>query len=217
MFIEEIERLERQEEFLKKAILKHKNKFDYSKVNYIDSISNITIVCNKHKIEFQQKPVKHLQNKHCCPICAKEAYSKAVRINKEDFINKAKEIHGDSFSYEKTIPKTRHDKVIIYCKRHNKYFEQRLNVHLKGYIGCKECLREQKIKKNRQQFKQNFIDSFIEKFGSNYDFSKVEYINNVSPVKIYCKKHKVWFSQVHRNIKRSKTCSCPKCKKEKLI
>ena len=30
MFIEEIERLERKEIFLQKAILKHQNKFDYS-------------------------------------------------------------------------------------------------------------------------------------------------------------------------------------------
>ncbi len=32
---------------------------------------------------------------------------------------------------------TRHDKVTIYCEIHEKYFEQRLNIHLKGYVGCK--------------------------------------------------------------------------------
>ncbi len=86
MFIEEIERLERKEIFLKKAILKHQNKFDYSKVDYFNSTTHVIFICNKHKIEFSQTPVKHLQNKHCCPLCAKEAYSKAVRISKEDFM-----------------------------------------------------------------------------------------------------------------------------------
>ena len=36
MFIEEIERLERKEIFLQKAILKHQNKFDY--FDYLTSI-----------------------------------------------------------------------------------------------------------------------------------------------------------------------------------
>ena len=89
MFIEEIERLERKEIFLQKAILKHQNKFDYSKVDYFNSITLVIFICNKHKIEFSQTPVKHLQNKHCCPLCAIEAYSKAVRISKEDFINQS--------------------------------------------------------------------------------------------------------------------------------
>ena len=64
MFIEEIERLERKEIFLQKAILKHQNKFDYSKVDYFNSITLVIFICNKHKIEFSQTPVKHLQNKH---------------------------------------------------------------------------------------------------------------------------------------------------------
>ena len=89
IFVEEIERIERKEIFLQKAIVKHQNKFDYSKVDYFNSTTLVIFICNKHKIEFSQTPVKHLQNKHCCPLCAKEAYSKAVRITKEDFINKS--------------------------------------------------------------------------------------------------------------------------------
>ena len=37
MLIEEIERIERKEIFLQKAIVKHQNKFDYSKVDYFKS------------------------------------------------------------------------------------------------------------------------------------------------------------------------------------
>ena len=48
MFIEEIERLERKEIFLQKAILKHQNKFDYSKVDYFNSTTHVIFICNKH-------------------------------------------------------------------------------------------------------------------------------------------------------------------------
>ena len=214
MFIEEIERFERKEQFLSKAILKHGNKFDYSKVDYFNSTTLVIFICNKHKIEFSQTPVKHLQNKHCCPLCAKEAYSKAVRMSKKDFINESIKMHSNKFSYEKTEPLKRHDKVKIYCEVHKKYFEQRLNLHLKAYIGCKDCIKDNKIKQNRDLFGKNFIENFKNKFGDNYDFSKVNYVNNFIPVDIFCIKHNIWFKQVHRNINRSKTCSCPKCKKE---
>ena len=214
MFIEEIERLERKEIFLQKAILKHQNKFDYSKVDYFNSTTLVIFICNKHKIEFSQTPVKHLQNKHCCPLCAKEAYSKAVRITKEDFINQSAIIHSNKFSYEKSKPLTRHDKVTIYCEIHKKYFEQRLNIHLKGYVGCKDCISDSKTKKNKELFGKNFIENFKNKFGDNYDFSKVNYLNNFTPVDIFCIKHNIWFKQANRNILRTRTCSCPQCKKE---
>lgn len=214
MFIEEIERLERKEIFLQKSILKHQNKFDYTKVDYFNSITPIIIICNKHQIEFSQTPVKHLQNKHCCPICAKEAYSKAVRMSKENFITESIKIYSNKFSYEETEPLTIHDKVKIYCKIHKKYFEQRLNIHLKGYIGCKNCISDNKIKQNRELFGKKFIENFKNKFGNNYDFSKVNYVNNFTPVDIFCIKHNIWFQQANRNILRTRTCSCPQCKKE---
>ena len=147
-------------------------------------------------------------------MCAKEAYSKAVRISKEDFINQSAIIHSNKFSYEKSKPLTRHDKVTIYCEIHKKYFEQRLNIHLKGYVGCKDCISDSKIKQNRELFGKKFIENFKNKFGDNYDFSKVNYVNNFTPVDIFCIKHNIWFKQANRNILRTRTCSCPQCKKE---
>lgn len=216
MFIEELERLERKEKFIEKAKLKYGNKFDYSKVKYINSIIEVTIICNSHKKEFSQKPVKHLQNKHNCPQCAKEAYSDKRRIKKQDFIKEANKVHNNNYSYEKSIPKTKSDKVVIFCKKHKNYFEQRLNVHLKGYVGCKKCINEIKNQTNKEIFKQRFINSFVKKFGIDYDFLDVDYINNNTAVKVYCKQHNTYFLQVPRNIFRAKTCSCNQCKHENL-
>ena len=213
MFISELEKLERKENFIKKSILKYKDKFDYSKVNYINSISKVIIICKKHG-EFFKTPSKHLWNKHSCPKCAIDEYSKAVKISKEEFINLASKVHDNKYSYEKISINKRTDSMEIFCKRHNKYFFQRLNVHLQGFCGCKECTKEQKEENMHKIFKDNFIKSFISKFGKDYDFSKVTYKNNITPVIVKCNKHNQEFLQVHRNIKRSKNCSCPQCKKE---
>ena len=54
--------------FIKRAKIKHGDKYDYSKVNYVDSQSKIIITCPKHG-DFKQVPNSHLQGKGC-PKCA---------------------------------------------------------------------------------------------------------------------------------------------------
>lgn len=54
-------------EFIKNATLIHNNKYNYSKVNYINMTTKITIVC-KHHGEFSQLPNDHLQG-YGCPKC----------------------------------------------------------------------------------------------------------------------------------------------------
>ena len=56
-----------QSEFIEKATKVHKNKYNYSKVNYELSTIPITIICPKHG-EFLQQPVVHLRG-HGCPKC----------------------------------------------------------------------------------------------------------------------------------------------------
>ena len=56
------------EEFIEKAKRKHGDRYDYSKVDYKDSHSKITIICKKHG-EFLQLPTHHLCYGHDCPRC----------------------------------------------------------------------------------------------------------------------------------------------------
>ena len=55
------------EEFIKRAREVHGDKYDYSKVEYVGSTTEITIICSKHG-EFQQKPHIHLQGKGTCSV-----------------------------------------------------------------------------------------------------------------------------------------------------
>ena len=53
------------------------------------------------------------------------------------FIEKAKNVHGDRFSYEKTVYKGRNEKVEIICKEHGSYW-QIAGDHLSGK-KCPKC------------------------------------------------------------------------------
>lgn len=56
--------------FIEKAKIVHGNKYDYSKVNYINANSPVIILCKEHG-EFNQIPDFHINRKCNCPKCAK--------------------------------------------------------------------------------------------------------------------------------------------------
>ena len=53
--------------FSTKAV--HGNKYDYSRVVYVDSVTPVSIVCQEHG-EFKQRPAMHLSGRGC-PGCAR--------------------------------------------------------------------------------------------------------------------------------------------------
>ena len=52
------------EEFIKRAISVHGNKYDYSNVKYKNNLILVIIICHKHG-EFKQEPGSHLQGRGC--------------------------------------------------------------------------------------------------------------------------------------------------------
>ena len=56
--------------FIEKAKKVHGEKYDYSKVNYINTQTKVCIICPKHG-EFYQKPSDHLR-KCGCKMCYAE-------------------------------------------------------------------------------------------------------------------------------------------------
>lgn len=105
--------------------------------------------------------------------------------NTEKFIQKAKEIYSDKYTYEKTKYEKYHKSLIITCPKHGDFKVQPayfLNNH-----ACKKCGYEKNVQKA-----SNTIDYFIKRakeiHGDKYYYSLIEYVNNHTKVKIICKK-----------------------------
>ena len=187
-------------EFIKKSKDIHKNKYDYSLVEYKNAHTKVKIICKEYGI-FEQTPNSHL-NKHGCSYC--------FGNNKKDtkqFIKESKEIHKDRYDYSILEYKNCKTKVKIICKEHG-IFEQNPNKHLIGQ-GCPMCYNKNKKIKPSEQF----IKESIEIHGNKYDYSLVEYKGSFNDVKIICKKHGIFKQKpvVHIN-----GCGCKKCSNEKL-
>ena len=148
--------------------------YDYSKVNYVDSKTKVIIICKEHG-EFFQAPNKHLQ-KHKCPKCMCRE-----KRNNEEFIEKAKKIHGDKYDYSKIEYSNSQTKIIIICNNHGEFL-QIPNSHIQG-MGCIKCA-------NRHNSNtEDFIIKAKEIHKDLYDYSKVEYKKAIEKVIIICKEH----------------------------
>lgn len=92
-------------DFIKKAEDKHKDKFTYDNVNYVNSVTKVTVTCKKHG-NFNIRPDMLLQG-HGCPECKKESLSNKNRkynILLNDVLSFITQNIGD-ISYEYISPK----------------------------------------------------------------------------------------------------------------
>ena len=194
---------ERGIKFIERAKEVHGDTYDYSKVDYVNSKTKVIIVCKEHG-EFTQRPSDNVMGQGC-PTCANGVRNNKSKHTTEQFIEKAKEVHGDTYDYSKVDYVTAKTKVIIVCKEHGE-FEQLPYSHITG-AGCLICangIRNNKSKHTTEQF----IEKAKEVHGDTYDYSKVDYVNNSTKVIIICKEHGE-FEQIPKH--HLKGSGCPVC------
>ena len=172
------------EEFIKKSILVHGDKYDYSKVYYKLGDTKVIIICKIHG-DFEQTPNRHLVGQGC-PKCGIILAANKNRKTLEEFIEKSILVHGDKYDYSKVDYKLGDTKVIIICKIHGD-FEQTPNSHLIGH-GCTNCSHINSAEKRKTTLEE-FIDRSNIKHNNKYDYSKSIYINGTIKIKIICKIH----------------------------
>lgn len=187
-------------EIEQKMLEKHNSKYSYDLSNYINTRSEISIICPSHGT-FLQKVSDHLYSGCGCPKC-----DVTRKLTTEDFVLKSRLIHGDKYDYELSeYGRNNYDKVTITCKIHGN-FEQTPWAHMRGQ-GCPECAN------NRQYDTEEYIKLCKEKHQDLYDYSLVEYTGKNSYIKVICKKHGEFeqLARLHLN-----GYGCKKCRMSKL-
>ena len=132
-----------------------------------------------------------------------------IKLTTEQWINKAKEIHGDKYNYSVTMYSTAKTKLKIICSKHGEQ-EMLPHHHIKGY-GCGKCGKEQINISNGKQLSQ---EEFLEKISSlqGLDFTNSIYTNRRSNIIVKCLIHGDYTTKAEMLIK---GCGCPKCKSSK--
>jgi hypothetical protein len=126
-----------RDHFIEDARRAHGDRYDYSQVEYVNALSNVTIICPDHGA-FGQNPANHIRDVGC-PVCGTESAA-AIRVRTtEDFVEEAREVHGDRYDYSKVEYITSHIKVEIVCAEHGSFWTSAVN-HVRGNkSGCPDC------------------------------------------------------------------------------
>jgi hypothetical protein len=173
----------------------HGDRYDYSKLFYVNKDSKVTILCKEHG-EFEQTPATHWKG-GICPSCT-------LVSRRDKIIADFKSVHGDLYDYSKVIYVNSRSKVTIICPKHGD-FEQNIVYHRSGRI-CPHCTG----------FK---VDDFIRKaqkvHGDRYDYSESIYTESKEPIKIKCSIHGVFITTPNSHIS-VKQAGCPSCARKKV-
>lgn len=173
--------------FINEAINVHGNRYDYSKVVYVNSTQKVCIICPKHG-EFLQTPNSHLHG-HGCPKC-----SGVSKMTYEEFLSKANDIHKHKFIYNNDFDGI-HKKITITCPTHGNFI-QLAKKHLQGQ-SCPKCAIE-KLSTNKKDRNKLFINQSNIRFNNLYLFPNIdnEYINSHSKLTVVCDKCNNTFTKI---------------------
>ena len=186
-------------EFIEKSRKVHGDKYDYSKVNYVNAKTKVCIICPIHG-EFWQTPDLHLQGSGCS-LCGGK-----IQLSEDEFIRRANLVHNNKYDYSKVNYINYHTKICIICPIHGEFWQEPAN-HLCGK-GCRKCSR------NSYNYKTDeWILLAKQVHGNKYDYSKVSYKNSSTKVCIICPKHGEFLQEPNNHLIGQ---GCPKCKESKL-
>ena len=157
-FISQIEKRRLpKEDFISRSIDVHGNRYDYSKVDYINNSTEVEIECSIHGV-FHQQPKFHM-NGSGCPKCSIIEQHEKQKKSIDDFISDSIKVHGDLYDYSMVEYVDSKSEVIIICKKHGE-FHQSPNNHQRGN-GCPNCNSSKGELFISQFLKENKIE-FIE-------------------------------------------------------
>ena len=186
-----------KEYFIKTAIQRFNNKYDYTKVQWNGYKRRVCIICPEHG-ETWQTPYSHLRTQGC-PVCSGRF------LNGNLFIEKARAKHKDKYDYSKVNYIDSKTPICIICPEHGEFW-QKPNDHLMGH-GCRKCY-EDATRIRLTKSVENFLTIAQEVHKGKYDYSLVEYVDRRTPVKILCPKHGPFMQTPKSHIRGA---GCPLC------
>lgn len=169
---------------------KHGDKFDYSRVIYLNIDTPVEIICPIHGI-FTMTPYGHIKSKHGCLKCGIKNY-----ITLDDLIVKCNDKHGDKFVYD--FSNLEKDRTIdVTCVKHKSKFKIKWFNHIhQDNGGCKFCLTEHK----RNTLKSDISvlkDRMASKHDYFYDYSMItDYENQHIKQPIKCPSHGIFYQSI---------------------
>lgn len=181
----------RKAAFLKKAIARHGDRYDYSKCNYTSASSKVEIICLKHG-SFFQTPDNHTHGQGC-PLCGKETRGKErITLASSLFLEQLKEKNYEVTKSIESATVDAHFPLEIRCCSHDIVFKQTPQNLIKDKTGCKLCKGE-KISSSKKVAYADFLERARALHGVRYEYDNSTYDGLMIPMRIICPEHGEFF------------------------
>ncbi len=192
--------------FIERARAEHGDRFDYSGSRYVGFDKPIEVICRKHGV-YHTTPKSHVYSKSGgCPKCRADLMGKAHRHTTDQFIERARKIHGDRYDYSRVNYQGILSKITIVCPKHGPFLMKPAR-HLSGR-GCRKCAFNRIGRERRLSF-WDFVERVISVHGPNrYEYELQDFVNMHSKIPIRCPKHGLFRQSVATHLKGT---GCPKC------
>lgn len=198
-----------------------RDRYDFSHACYTGALTRITgIVCPDHG-EFAQYAAQLRRGGSGCPQCGHDLRGRNKRLTPEEAIAKAKAKHNGFYTYERSVYRTGSEKMTVTCPLHGD-FQVAASNHIVGGRGCPSCgatkrgHRGNPVAAARKtadakmaKFTQVFLDRALDTHGPRYDYSKMVYKGQRTPLEIVCSEHGSFFQTPGHHIRREH--GCPEC------
>lgn len=156
------------DEFIRRAKLKHENKYEYFPDKYRGYNIDTEIYCKKCNKVFTQTPHNHLKGEEC-PYCKSERISLSETKTNSQFIQEAIKVFGNRYDYSETEYKGANQEVGIIChekdtlgNEHGKFWKLPY-LFLHG-VGCPKCSgNESKLESELYEYIKSITDEKIER------------------------------------------------------
>lgn len=182
-------------EFVSKCKQIHGSKYDYSLVEYSTAFEPVIIICPIHG-PFKQDASNHLHHKAGCKKCG----ATNVKLSANEFIKRARTIHGKKYDYSQVNYINTDTKVKIICKIHGGFL-QNPSSHVNQKQGCPKC-------GNNCLNTVDFIERTRKIHKERYDYTLTKFITSRTKVSMCCKKHGTFYQLPHNHLSGG---GCPKC------
>ena len=204
------------ESFIERSKKVHGDTYLYTKTDFKKSSDKVCITCKKHG-DFWQLPFSHL-NGCGCPKCGNIKKNTNKKMSVKDVIERAKKVHGNKYSYDKTVYDGIYKKICIICPKHGEFWQTPKD-HFDG-CGCPKCSVDSVWDSRGRITTEDFIKEAKKIHGNKYDYSEVEYKNRRKKIKIICHRknkngveHGSFFQTPGSHLN---GCGCPHCRNSRL-
>jgi superfamily II DNA or RNA helicase len=180
--------------FIDKARTIHGDRYDYSKVEYVNNTTKVKIVCSIHG-EFEQSPSNHYKGQNC-PRCVNKH-----QMSSEEFIKKYKssEFYDSNYDLSKINYTGINNNILVI----DTVLETEHNISPFNLLNGVKCGFRNVVDKTNYFIKKSNL-----KHGDKYDYSMVNYEKNKGKVKILCPEHGEFEQQPSNHLQ---GYGCPKC------